>query len=273
MSTEPRFDQERFWREYDLKVRPLVDRACRAASRTRSDSTMDIHDMIAWVDTKVWRMLERGSSPTFHDAPTTDEAIERLTTHASTLARWAYLALCRQHYRRLNARTEYTRGMSRAERLAQVSAVDTKLEHRESLDEAMDALKTKLSDTERQKLAASWIEEGDRSRVALVLGATRREDDRMITKVSGGGMKPNTVEQMRSRAKKKAQDVIRSSTKLPLIVAAFIGAFSIMLTPSNAIAGEQSGGRRGSMTVKKAPAAVLLADDLVSEGEQTGGRG
>lgn len=263
-------DHDQFWSRYDREVRPILERTCGGASRSLSDSTMDIDDMVAWIDTKVWRMLENDASPTFHDDPSVDIAIDRLTTHAQTLARWAYLALCRKHFKRINRRNEYMYTMSRAERLSMVSSVDTKLENRSDMDEKLAKLKSALSATDKQKLAASYSDPSERRRIALVLGATRREDDSMITKANGGAIKENTIQQMRSRARKRAQEVLRDSSKLPITLIAMCIAGSIALTPSSAIAGEQSGGRKGNMT----PPSASVSPDLgpISEGEQSGGR-
>ena len=120
-------EYDQFWLLYDQKVRKPVERACQHASRVKTDSTMDIDDMVAWVDTRVWNMLEKESYPTFHDDPSPEQAIDRLVKHAPTLARWAYLALCRSHFKRLEHRAGYIGGMSRAERLSMASAVDTKI--------------------------------------------------------------------------------------------------------------------------------------------------
>ena len=272
-------DHDQFWALYESSVRPAIERSCTSASRTKTDSTMDIDDMIAWIDTKVWRMLESDGYPTFHDNPTPEQAIERLTTHAPTLARWAYLALCRKHFRRLNRSANFISGLSQAQRLAMTSAVDTTIEDRTELDDAISSLRDSLTPSEKQKLAASWIEKSDRQRVAMVLGATRKEDDRMITKTTGGGMSENAVQQMRSRARKRAAEILehasQTAKKLPLIVIATLVLLTISLTSTSAYAGEQSGGRKGTMT---APSQRLAAPQLsqsseIIPGEQTGGRG
>ncbi|MEM9372805.1 MAG: hypothetical protein AAGA55_04100, partial [Planctomycetota bacterium] len=70
MNTE---EQERFWERYDREVRPTIERACVSASRLYSDSTMDPADMAAWVHTRVWKMLQNSTFPTFHDDPGVDE--------------------------------------------------------------------------------------------------------------------------------------------------------------------------------------------------------
>jgi len=261
-----RSDHDQFWDMYEREAREPIARACRHQSRVKTDSTMDIDDMIAWIDTRVWTMLEKDAYPTFHDSPTPEESVERLIKHAPTLARWAYLALCRSHFRRLERRDGFMSGMSRAERLSMASAVDSKIERREELDNAIGALRKALNPTEKQRLAASVQEKEDRNHVALILGATRREDDAMIRKVNAENINTNTVQQMRSRARKRAQEILEAARKAPLWV--MIGAMIVTTSLGTSIvkAGEQSGGRRGM-----APAQPTQID-LVSEGEQTGGR-
>ena len=98
-------DHNQFWDLYEQQARQPIERACRHQSRIKTDSSMDIDDMIAWIDTRVWTMLEKSAYPTFHDDPTPEEAIDRLIRHAPTLARWAYLALCRSHFTDLSVVT------------------------------------------------------------------------------------------------------------------------------------------------------------------------
>lgn len=263
-------DHDRFWMLYEQQARQPIERACRSASRRRTDSTMDIDDMIAWVDTRVWRMLERDAYPTFHDDPTPEQAIDRLVNHSATLARWSYLALCRKHFRKEQQKAQYLGGMSRAERLSMVSAVDTKIENREELDAALGSLRKALSDKDKQKMAASYIEIGDRHRVALVLGATRREDDRAITQTIAGVVKENTVQQMRSRARRRAQEILGASAKIPLVGMIVILGLTFATTATPADAGEQTGGRKGSRVVEIQD--VLAHHEPEIPGEQTGGR-
>ncbi len=262
-------DHNQFWDLYERNARQPIERACLHASRTKTDSTMDIADMVAWIDTRIWTMLEKSAWPTFHDDPTPQQAIDRIIKHSSTLARWAYLGLCRSHFRRLENRANYMGGMSRAQRLSMASSVDAKIERREELDSAIASLRNSLSANEKQKLAASWIDKADRSRVALVLGATRKEDDRLITKVSGDAMNENAVQQMRSRARKRAQEVLNATSKLPVYLFAGILIFTIALSSAPVQAGEQSGGRRGLI-----PPAVGhdTNQSAIVPGEQSGGR-
>lgn len=154
--------------------------------------------------------------------------------------------------------------MSQSQRLAMTSAVDTKIEDRSNMDEAISSLRNALSAKEKQNFAASYIDKADRRRVAMVLGATRKEDDRMITKTTGGGMNENTVQQMRSRARKRAAEILRNANKLPFYLIASVLILTISLTPSQANAGEQTGGRKGKMTAQ--------TQSQPTPGEQTGGR-
>lgn len=266
-------DYDQFWQLYERKARQPIERACLSTSRTKSDSTMDIADMVAWIDSRVWTMLEKSAWPTFHDDPTPEQAIDRIVKHASILARWAYLGLCRSHFRRLENRANYMGGMSRAQRLSMASSVDTKLEQREELDSAISSLRKSLSASDKQKLAASWIDKEDRSRIALVLGATRREDDRLITQVNGQAIAENTVQQMRSRARKRAQEILNAARKLPVVLMGAILLIGIGLSPSSVQAGEQTGGRRTMTAASSRVSTVQLArTSAVVPGEQTGGR-
>jgi hypothetical protein len=257
-------DHDRFWDLYERHVRQAIERACQRTSATLTDSTMDIDDMIAWVDTKVWRMLSNESYPTFHDNPTPEDAIERLKTHSTTLSRWAYLALCRKHFRQLNRRNEYISGLSQSQKLAMTSAVDTTIENRAELDQSINKLRETLTAKEKQNFAASYINKSERQRIAMIIGAIRREDDRMITKATGGGMNENTVQQMRSRARRRAAEILKNARKLPFYLVASLVILSISLSPTQARAGEQTGGRKGSMTAQMDPQPI--------PGEQSGGR-
>lgn len=267
-------DHDQFWQLYERNARQPIERACLFTSRTKSESTMDIADMVAWIDSRIWTMLEKSAWPTFHDDPTPEQAIERIVKHASTLARWAYLGLCRSHFRRLENRTNYLNGMSRAERLSMASAVDTKIERREELDSAINSLRKSLSANDKQKLAASWIDKEDRSRIALVLGANRREDDRLITQVNGDVIAENTVQQMRSRARKRAQEILNDTKKIPILLIGMTMLMGIGLTSTQTQAGEQTGGRRGmsqSLNIQITP-ALHISNSPIIPGEQSGGR-
>jgi hypothetical protein len=255
-------DHDQFWQRYDREVRPAVERACRQVSRLHADNTMEPGDMASWVHTRVWRMLEKQAFPTFHDNPSADLAIERLANHAPTLARWSYMALARKHWRQMER--EAPSELGRVEHLSVTRRADAEIEHREQIDDALAKVRAALPDSVRQKLAASMQDKNDRRRAALALGATRREDDRLINQIDAGLIKENTVQQMRSRARRHAADALGASIRLPLIL---LAATAILFTASPAEAGEQSGGRRGGKTMTAPAVAAVLA-----ETEQTGGR-
>jgi hypothetical protein len=275
-------DHDRFWQRYDREVRPAVERACRQVSRLHADNTMEPGDMASWVHTRVWRMLEKQAFPTFHDDPSADLAVERLVNHAPTLARWSYMALARKHWRRMER--EAPSELGRVEHLSVTRRAETEIEHREEIDDALAKVRAALPDSVRQKLAASMQDKADRRRAALALGATRREDDRLINQIDAGLIKENTVQQMRSRARRHAADALGASIRLPLIL---LAATAILFTAAPAEAGEQSGGRRGGKTMT-APATARFTEteqsggraadhtpfaELLARGEQSGGRG
>jgi hypothetical protein len=274
-------DHDQFWQRYDREVRPAVERACRQVSRLHADNTMEPGDMASWVHTRVWRMLEKQAFPTFHDNPSADLAIERLANHAPTLARWSYMALARKHWRQMER--EAPSELGRVEHLSVTRRADADIEHREQIDDALAKVRAALPDSVRQKLAASMQDKADRRRAALALGATRREDDRLINQIDAGLIKENTVQQMRSRARRHAADALGASIRLPLIL---LAATAILFTAAPAEAGEQSGGRRGGQAIAPPVARSLsLAEteqtggrsasptDLIARGEQSGGRG
>lgn len=265
-------DHDAFWDRYDRQVRPAIERACRQVSRLHADGTMDPEDMAAWVHTRVWRMLEKSAFPTFHDDPGPDLALQRLTAHAPTLARWSYMALARKHWRQL-AR-EAPSEMGRVEHLSVTRRADAELEDREAIDDALAKVRSALPDSVRQKLAASMPERADRRRAAVALGVTRREDDRLIAQIDSGLIKENTVQQMRSRARRHAADALGASIRLPLFA---LAAAVVMLANTPAEGGEQSGGRKGWRTLVAAateltPAAPLGVAFIAGHDEQTGGR-
>lgn len=264
-----RHDQhDEFWREYDKTARPAIERACRSASARLTDRTMDPDDMSAWVHQRVWKLLERDAAPTFHDDPTPETAIERLVEHAGTLARWAYMAQCRRHWKREQNKAEYTERLSQAERMSMVSTVGNGFEQAESLTSELGKLKQALGPDLSAKLAATWPDKSERNRVAAALDATRPEDRDLIEKATDGTMKENTVQQIRSRARRKAEEIAAAMTRSSLAVATMAFVLGLGMTASVARAsGEQSGGRGGSGQ----DGMSLVCDD--SGGEQSGGRG
>lgn len=256
-------EQSRFWGEYDAKVRPLVERACRAASRSLSDGTMDADDMASWVHQRVWTMLEASAYPTFHDDPSVEVAVERLRANVRTLARWAYLSMMRKHWRRTARQATLKASLSRAERLAMVTRYDPEPDREAEIRARLEAVKNSVSDRLRAKLAASWPERSERERIAMALGATSQADDALIRKTSSGDMKENTVQQMRSRAQRQVRSILSGLRRSAGVL---LAAIVVLGFTSEARAGEQSGGRKGG---KGGRDAVV---DLDSRGEQSGGR-
>lgn len=262
-------EHDSFWRMYDKQAREPIARACRSVSRRLTDNAMDPDDMAAWVDQRIWRLLEKSGWPTFHDDPTPEQAVERITNSARTLARWAYLALSRKHFRRLERRREYLSGMSRAERLSMVTA-DSKIETSQEIKDDLAKIARALGKRNSAQLAASWPEVSERHRVAMALGATRPEDDELIERTTLGDMKENTVQQMRSRARKRLATALEQARKAAPALAMAAALLAMTFITPDAIAGEQSGGRRGG---KSAMAITHAAIPLAKGGEQSGGRG
>lgn len=292
-----RMQQEHFWRLYEKQVRTPVERACRRLSRTRTDNAMDPDDMIAWVDQRVWKMLETAAWPTFHDSPTPEVAIERLVSNAGTLARWAHLALVRKTFRREAREAAYEKTMAvealakstmtRTEVLASTSGAGAAFEKNEAINADLAKVRAAVAERIRQKMAASWTEPGERQRVAMALGVTDESTDELIESATTGDMKVNTVQQMRSRATREIRSIMQGSAgRLGKAVGAIaIAAFlALSVNPTSAYAGEQTGGRGGSRGGRgvqmsqiedsghKDPSVGLSPSSIARE-EQTGGRG
>ena len=226
---------------------------------------MDPADLIAWVEDRVWKLLESDGSPLFHDDPTPEQAVQRVIDHAKTLARWAYLAKCRAHWRREERAAEAAGELTRAQALAAVSQ-PAEFERRDSVESSLAALKAKLSPDLKRKLAASWPEPEDRRRVAVVLGATDAATDALIEQTTDGSMKENTVQQMRSRARKQLTEVLATMAR----ASAVLGVVLALGFAARPAAAEQTGGRggKGGMT---APSAEVLGSGVLAA-EQSGGR-
>ncbi|MBX3363619.1 MAG: hypothetical protein KF866_02530 [Phycisphaeraceae bacterium] len=259
-----------FWTLYDRQARPVIERACRAASRSLAEGTMDPDEMASWVHQRVWRMAEASAAPTFHDDPTPEEAVERLVRHARVLARWAYLSLMRAHWRRTARQNAHKTEITRTERLAMVSRVETDLEHDEHIQSQLESVRTRVSQSLRAKLAASWADASERRRIALALGATDAGDDELIDRTTGGEMKENTVQQMRSRAQRQIRAIFGAARHIAIlaiaatIVSASAPAKAVSPAPEasiGTIAGEQTGGRSGKIGL-----------NIAARGEQSGGR-
>ncbi len=260
-------DQDRFWQLYESQARAPLAGACRSASRRLTDSSMDADDMGAWIDQRIWKMLERNRFPTFHDDPTPEQAIERIVASAGALARWAYLAMSRQHFRRAERQRTYMNSMSKAERLSMVSDAGGAFEASEQLNDDLALIAKALGTKASAQLAASWPEKSERTRIAIALGATDDESQQLIDRATNGEMKENTVQQMRSRTRKRVAEVVAEARKHATLIMAIAGLSVFSLASTDAMGGEQSGGRRGGMT------APAMFDVTSKGGEQSGGRG
>lgn len=273
-------EQDRFWMLYNREARPAIERACRAMSRSRTDNGMDECDMIAWVDDKVWRMLETGAWPAFHDGPAPDVAAERLRDAAGLLARWSYLGLCRNYWRHVSRHAPgASEGeVTRVERLACTRSNGERVEINEEVAADLERIRTAISERVRGRVAASWPERSERHRVALMLDASRPETDALVERSVGGEMKPNTILQMRIRSRRHIRDAIPGCATL-VCVAAFV-----LFASAARADGEQTGGRKGRIVAPQTAAApsanpeecitlCALSASGTKGGEQSGGRG
>lgn len=260
-------DQDRFWQLYEKQARGPIAAACRSASRRLTGGTMDADDMGAWVDQRVWRLLEKNAAPLFDMEQTPEEAVERIVNSTNLLARWAYMAMSRKHFRRAERQRNYMNSMSRAERLSMVSDAGGAFEASEQIKDDLAQIAKSLGTKTSAQLAASWPEKSERKRIAIALGATDDESDELIDRATNGEMKENTVQQMRSRTRKRVAEIVAEARKHATLIMAIAGLSVFSLATSSAKGGEQSGGRRGGMT------APVLFDVASKGGEQSGGRG
>lgn len=255
--------QDEFWGHYAKIAMPAIERACRSFARSLTDNAMSVEDMRAWVDDRVWKMVRRAAWPVFHDSPEPLAAAERIVEKSKLLARWAYIALSRQTWRRKAREAKLINGMSRSERLASVSSAPADFEKFEEINGDLERIRQAVSAKVRGQVAASWQDPEDRRRVALALDATTTADDTMINKADAGEIKPNTLDQIRCRTRKEIRSILRPGTALFL----FVSAVALLVSAAPADAGEQTGGRPGRSS--------LVAHDhasTVARGEQTGGR-
>lgn len=256
--------QNEFWRHYAGIAMPAIERACRSFARSLTDNAMSAADMQAWVDDRVWKMVRLAAWPVFHDNPAPRVAAERVVEKAKLLARWAYIALSRQTWRRKAREARLISGMSRSERLASVSSAPADFEKFEQITEDLDRIRQAVSDRVKGQVAASWQDAEDRRRIALALGATDPADEKLITRADTGEIKANTLDQMRCRSRKEVRAILRPGTALLVLVASAV--LALFVAPARA--GEQTGGRPGRGDLS-AQVDVASTHD---RGEQTGGR-
>jgi len=317
---------DEFWNIYAASVQPAVERACQAVSRARTDNGMPVEDMQAWIDEKVWSMLLCDQEPFFDGFTTGDrspqESAARLERGAGLLARWAYLALSRSFWRRKNRERRYAEALGaptstaakplpqavqassasstagagsirtgpapagRAAALAMVNREEAPMEANERIAEDLAKLRDRLDTKTKARLAATWPERGERKRVAMALGVTDEETDRLIDDVSEGRVRANTVDQWRSRSRTRAIDAARGGARggaviRPLLMV--IALVAALLLSASVARAEQTGGRGGRAEVNAiiqidtpsshTHATIVAASDIGLRSEQTGGRG
>lgn len=268
-----RVELDAFWPLYARSGQPAIERACRGFSRAMTDNAMSVEDMAAWVDDRVMKMVRQGKWPVFHDHPTPAQAAERIVEKARLLARWAYIALSRQTFRRKAREAKHMKEMGRTELLASVSRTDAGMEQLEEVNNSLDKLRASISAKTRLQVAASWPEADERRRVALELGVTDEDADAMLDRVDDGAMKANTLDQMRSRSRREIRGILGSSGGSALtIVVMLIGVLAVVFgSVAPAVAGEQTGGRPGGKPSMNA-AGKIVSVESAFRGEQTGGR-
>jgi len=264
---------EAFWPLYARRGQPAIERACRGYSRAMTDNAMSVEDMAAWVDDRVMKMVHEGKWPVFHDHPTPEAAAERIVEKARLLARWAYIALSRQTFRRKAREAKHMKEMGRTELLASVSRTDAGMEQLEEVNNSLDRLRASISAKTRLQVAASWTEADERRRVALELGVTDEDADAMLDRVDDGAIKANTLDQMRSRSRREIRGILGASGNRALTIGLLIVGvlMSVFGSVAPAMAGEQTGGRPGGKPSMRSDAIVVHVDSA-SRGEQTGGR-
>ena len=256
--------QNEFWNHYARIAQPAVERACRSFARALTDNAMSAEDMQAWVDDRVWMMVRRAAWPVFHDNPEPLAAAQRVAEKSKLLARWAYVALCRQTWRRKAREAKLINGMSRSERLAAASSAPADFEAFEEIAMDLERVRTTVNAKVRAQVAASWQDPSERRRVALALDATSPADEALIERVERGEIKPNTLDQMRCRTRKDIRSTLRPphAGMILMVLSVLVGILG--MTP-RVVAGEQTGGRP-----ERADMGMAQAD--VARGEQTGGR-
>lgn len=258
-----------FWPLYACTGQPAIERACRGFSRAMTDNAMSVEDMSAWVDDRVMKMVREGKWPVFHDHPAPAAAAERIVEKARLLARWAYIALSRQTFRRKAREAKHLKEMGRTELLASVSRTDASLEQLETVNNSLDKLRASISAKTRLQVAASWPEADERRRVALELGVTDEDAEAMLDRIDSGEMKANTIDQMRSRSRREIRGIMgHTALSFGLLIVGVIATVLGSATP--AIAGEQTGGRPGGKPSMSEGAITSV--DSAYRGEQTGGR-
>lgn len=236
-----------FWDLFDRRCRERLERACRNHLSGLRCTSVDLDDMVSWASCRVWKMIEERPNELISEELTAEEAADRVGNASKMLARWAYLALVRKGSR--IAAKERACDMEMMRDLARTKSGTPAIEKSESARVALDAIRSKLSEDLRGRLAASWKDPRDRERVALILDAQREEDVELRASIERGEVKINTVEKMRSRSLHRSRSVMKPFRQHLALIALILG-LSFALSPT-AFAegggeddgGEQTGGR------------------------------
>lgn len=238
---------EAFWELYQSQCRPAIESACVVHLRRTGTRSIDLDDMVSWIDCRVWRIV-RERPPELMDATLgPEEATLRIARAAGMLARWAHLALVRSATKRA-ARERCTADIEVAIQLAQSRSSSSTLESSESTSAALNTLRAGLGAELRGKLAASWKEPTERERIATALDASRPEDERLREQIYAGEIRTNTVEQMRSRSLSRSRATMKSCNRafLAFVLAATMSLFTApqaFASGGGSDGGEQTGGR------------------------------
>lgn len=250
-----REEHNAFWDLYARLCQPMLEAACRRVVATRTDGGMPVEDLVAWVDDRVWRMVESGGEPLLRGCQTPESAASTIASHADLLARWAYLALCRSYWRRSEASRRHTRELSRAQSLAMVSRAGAgdgnNGVHREDLATIIKQIRESTDQRTRARIAASWEDRSESKRIAQVLGVGG-DEELIVEDAAAGKIKANTIDQMRRRSRTKVREALASVRKGAVVL---VGVAVIAIASSDAVAGEQTGGR-GSRSCAPTPVDV-----------------
>ncbi|MFI4893727.1 MAG: hypothetical protein ACIAQ0_09890 [Phycisphaerales bacterium JB058] len=239
---------EKFWDLYAKSCRPSIESACVTHLRRTGNKAIDLDDMISWIDCRVWRLVRERPAELLDESLTADEAAERIARASGMLARWAYMALVRSASRR-SQRERATEDVEMVMELARSQSTSSRLERNETTAAALNELRSKLGAELRGRIAASWKQPDERTRIAEALDAKRPEDENLLDRVNAGEIRTNTVEQMRSRSLHRSRDIMKSIRRSIALLAVMLSVALITTAPAHAAnggdddGGEQTGGR------------------------------